>query len=123
MAKLEIRMAEEGKVFGAGETIAGNVAWEVGEGVEAMDVQLRWATRGKGDVDGRVAEHVRFEKLEASGQRPFEFRCPAEPISFSGKLISLIWSVRVVVMPGGLEAEQAITVSPTGRAVDLYGIR
>jgi hypothetical protein len=95
----------------------------LGEGVEAVEVRLVWGTRGKGQVDEEVAERVRFERPGGKGEGRFAFRSPGSPVSFIGKIVSVAWSVRAVVVPGGEEAGAPIVISPTRGEIDLYGAK
>jgi len=66
-----------------------------------------------------VVETVRFEPPLPEEARPFRFLAPAEPYSFSGKLISLLWALEVVALPGHESARLDLTISPTGKEVLL----
>lgn len=46
-------------------------------------------------------------------------RLPADPYSFSGTLISLVWALEVVAEPGGAAGRIDVVVSPTGNEIRL----
>lgn len=121
MDTLEIQMPEGKVSFQPGEPIAGVVVWELAEPAEAIELRLGWSTRGKGSIDIQVVDCMRIEKPAIRGEQAFCFGGSKEPFSFSGKLISLIWSLRLMAWPRGLESHQKITISPTGSEIDLYG--
>ncbi len=122
MAKLDLQFAEGKTAFRPAETITGVVTWDLEQRAEAIDIRLGWRTRGKGGVDQEVVDRKRLENPEAKGEQAFEFTAPVLPISFSGKIVAVVWSVSVVVMPAGAEAQRVITISPTGVEVDLYAL-
>lgn len=87
-----------------GEFIGGNVTWTVEKPPRQAELRLFWQTRGKGDRDTGLAETVVFELPQPSDTRPFQFRAPDFPPSFSGRLISLVWGLELVLEPGGSSA-------------------
>jgi len=105
--------------FRPGERLDGSVAWELGEEATSAELRLFWMTEGKGDRDIAVVRRVRFDAPERAAAHRFHFDLPAEPYSFSGKLISLIWSLELSVMPSDDATRTEITISPTGEEVRL----
>lgn len=107
-----------------GEELTGTVSWSIdpgGEPVEAAEAHLLWFTRGKGDRNTEVVVTERLEGAPSrSDRRDFRFRLPAGPYSVSGKLVSIVWAVEVVLDPGARAERIEITVSPTGREVLLH---
>jgi hypothetical protein len=67
-----------------------------------------------------VAQTLRFDSPKMEEARPFQLSIPAEPYSFSGKLISLIWALEVVVEPAKEGDRLEITVSPNGDEISLH---
>jgi hypothetical protein len=61
-----------------------------------------------------LASRVTFERPEAEEARPFLFTAPAFPVSFSGRIISLVWALELVVTPGKDCARLHLVISPTG---------
>jgi hypothetical protein len=51
--------------------------------------------------------------------REFQIVLPDGPYSFSGKLISLVWCLELVVEPGSLCERKEIVISGSGTEVDL----
>ncbi len=100
-----------------GERITGQVNWS---GSAAARLELLWTTRGRGDVDTQVVAHCSWTGDVAVPQsRPFAFDLPATPWSFSGKLVTLLWRLRLV-LDGGLETAADIVVSPVELPIDLH---
>jgi hypothetical protein len=63
-------------------------------------------------------ENLVFELPQVADSRPFSFRAPVFPSSFSGKLISLIWALELVLDPGGAEAIELV-IAPDGKELRL----
>ena len=102
-----------------GEEISGKVSWHLDTPPESASVLLYWYTEGKGDQDNRVVAEYAQDAPEADDRRTFAVTAPPAPYSFSGKLISLIWTVRLDVKSPDESASAQITISPTGTEVLL----
>jgi hypothetical protein len=107
----------------SGAEVTGHVTWEMPAAPKSIELRLFWFTRGKGTTDVHVAETIRFDFPRAADRRDFRFRLPAAPYSFSGKLISLLWALELVVLPGNDTVRAEITLSPTGQEIVLEGPR
>ncbi len=115
---LRIDLAEGRTAFRPGETVAGEAAWRLDRAPASAELRLFWHTQGKGDPDQEVVEMVRFDAPRAEDRRDFALRLPAGPWSFSGKLVSLLWSLELVVEGEGATRIE-IVLSPTGRELLL----
>lgn len=122
-----IRVELEGgrTAFRPGEEVAGTVSWDPGgpapdRAPEQAEVRLAWYTRGRGDRDSGIVASETLEGPGVSDRRSFRFRLPDGPYSFSGKLISLVWTVEAVLEPGGRAGRADLVVSPTGGEVLLH---
>lgn len=106
--------------FAPGETIRGTARWRLDEVPdEGLEVRLFWYTEGKGDRDVEVVETVELGSASTAGSRDFSFSTPAAPLSFSGKLISLVWAIELVALPDGDAGRQEIMVSHTGEEIRI----
>jgi hypothetical protein len=111
----ELRVA--GTSFGPGEEIVGEVSWSQSVAPREVVVRLFWQTKGSGDRDTETVWEQAFRTPTAAETRAFSLTAPADPPSFSGKLISLVWTlefvidgesaqlVELVIAPGGVEME------------------
>ncbi len=108
------------KSFESGNEIAGVVRWDGLEETDHLDIRLIWYTSGKGDRDFGVANLMEVEGPSASGEQPFSFLAPQHPHSFSGILVSLVWSVEVVRFPGEDAERCDIVIAPGGREILLH---
>lgn len=119
----EIEIAEGRRVFAPGDEIAGTVTWQLPAPPEAAELRLHWRTEGKGTQDVEVVARESFDGPGDRDRRPFRFRLPEGPYSFSGKLISLVWGLELVTDPHRGSEEMLvlveITVSPTGAELRL----
>jgi len=119
MNQLKLGTRDNGTEFRPGEEIAGAAGWQLDQAPQSVEVRLFWYTRGKGSEDVGVVDTVRFEQPPREEARPFRFVAPAEPYSFSGTLISLLWAIELVVQPGQDSSRLELTISPTGKEVLL----
>lgn len=120
MKKLQIGLRENCTAFSPGEEIAGAVLWELASAPQEAELRLLWFTRGKGTDDLAVVETVHFKDPQPGDTRPFTLRAPAAPYSFSGKLISVIWALELIVEPGDHWERVEITVAPEHREVVVH---
>ena len=119
MNQLKLGTRDNRTEFRPGEEIARAAGWQLDQPPQSVEVRLFWFTRGKGTEDVGVMDTVRFEQPQREEARPFRFTAPAEPYSFSGKLISLVWAIELVVQPGPDSSRLELTLSPTGKEILL----
>jgi hypothetical protein len=119
MNDLKIQLASGRAAFEPGEEITGTAAWKLDKPPRSVELRLFSFTRGQGDEDAGVAETVRFDHALPEDSRPFRFRLPDGPYSFSGKLFSLVWALELVVEPSKENARQEITIAPGAKTVQL----
>lgn len=101
--------------------LRGTAYWSLHEPADKIEIRLFWYTTGKGDQDIEIAAKHEVSAPGQHGQKDFSFDLPEYPYSFSGKLISLIWALELVALPGEDSARTGIILSPTGREISLYG--
>lgn len=105
--------------FRPGEEIDGTVAWQLENSPREIELRLFWFTRGKGTEDVGVVQTLRFDLPLKDETRSFRFRLPEAPYSFSGKLISLVWALELIVQPTKEVTRREIVVAPDGQEVRL----
>lgn len=120
MERIEVSTRDGRYFFRPGETIEGTVSWRFDEAPRSVELRLFWYTEGKGDQDVEIAATFPFEAPGAEDRRGFRLEAPAEPWSFSGKLISLTWALEAVAEPGAKAARTEILLSPTGSEILLH---
>lgn len=106
-------------VFRPGETIEGAALWELDAAPELAEIRLLWFTRGKGTEDGEVVATQRFDAPAAGDTRAFSLTLPPAPFSFSGRLVSVLWAVELVVKPGTRFVRAEIVCSPLEAEIRL----
>jgi hypothetical protein len=120
MSELKILLRDERTSFRPGDTIEGVAGWRLDTAPKNVELRLFWFTRGKGTEDVGVVQQLNFPTPQAEEGRKFSFTAPAEPWSFSGHLVSLIWALELVVEPGRRCARVELVISPSGRELLLY---
>lgn len=123
MNELSLELVDGNTSFLPSARVAGFVSWRMDEPPRRIRVELLWATRGKGTVDEDTVDRMEVASPAASGRAGFRLRLPDQPLSFSGRLLSVVWAVRAVSEPDGTRTEVNIVVSPTGREIDLTAPR
>ena len=118
MSYLRIDLEEQG--FEPGATVSGRVTWDAGrETPQKLLVSLLWHTEGKGTEDVEVIQQMTMANPGTGGYRDFNFRLPEFPWSFSGQLISLIWTIEASLEPKGEVQRADFVAAPGGIEVRL----
>jgi hypothetical protein len=120
MAEVSVSTIDRRTAFLPGAEVEGVCAWQLDRRPDAVEVRLFWYTQGKGTVDAQVVDKVRFEGPPSQDRRQFRLTLPDAPHSFSGKLISLLWALELVVEPTGETDRLELTMSPTGSEILLH---
>jgi hypothetical protein len=119
--ELVVELEREAPAFEPGEAVRGVAGWRLSEPPRSASVRLIWFTQGKGTQDVRVVTSEELEgPLGAEEGRVFRFVLPEGPYSFSGKLVSVVWAVELVVQPGSRGERAEIVVGPGGKEVSLH---
>jgi hypothetical protein len=119
MSDLRVQLQDSRRDFSPGETIAGTVSWQAEVRPKKAELNLLWSTRGKGTQDVEIVETIGFGDPQARDSRPFRLQLPAAPYSFSGQLISLVWTLELNLDPGDHHATEEIILAPGGQEVLL----
>jgi hypothetical protein len=116
---IEISVNEDRCKFHPGEVIRGRFRWKITSPAKSVSLRLFWYTQGKGDKDVGIVAAENFNQPLLVDERPFQFEIPAGPYSFSGKLISLVWALEVVITPNNEHQHYLLIVSPSGEEILL----
>lgn len=123
-ASAEILTELDNRAYTPGEMLRGTVRWRLDASAAGGGASLRllFHTAGKGTTDVQVVDERKFDSPPSGGEEAFEFTLPDGPYSFSGKLVSLIWSLEFEAGSGknALFERLDFTLSPTGREINLY---
>lgn len=121
-ATLEIKVDYDNTQFTPGETITGNLTWMAPAGTNEVALRLFWFTQGRGTQDIKLVDERTWPVSPSGGSQgneKFAFPLPAEPYSFSGKLITLTWALEAVALPSEVSKRFEFTLSPNGKEVEL----
>lgn len=121
--ELGLFLEDDRTSFKPGETLPLSVLWALPETPRSLEVRLFFHTRGKGTEDIQVAAVQPITANASAGEAAVKFLLPAAPYSFSGKLISVLWSVELVAQPGDRATSCDFVLSPTGKEYLLNEIR
>jgi hypothetical protein len=116
---IQLGLRENRTAYAPRDELVGAALWELEAAPTSAEVHLVWSTKGKGTEDAALAATVTFDAPLAGDTRPFSLRLPASPYSFSGRLISLVWAVELVLQPANLSQRVEIVVAPGGAEVIL----
>lgn len=119
MSDLEIRTRDDKTEFLPGEELAGEVSWRTDSLAGSVELRLFWCTEGKGTRDVEVVESISFSVPGRQDRRDFRFQAPDSPYSFSGKLISVVWALELVLPSTGEVERLDIVISPTRAEIVL----
>ena len=121
MSPISLSTSDGRTEFSPGERLDVTIDWQLAERPRAVAVRLVWYTRGKGDTDVCVVDEERFENPQAFQRRECTFQLPEAPFSFSGKLVSLVWAVEVVLPEEELAGHAELVMGPGGREARVDG--
>jgi hypothetical protein len=119
MSSIQVETRDGRTAFHPGDEVEGTVRWRLDTPPRSLEVRLFWYTEGKGERDIGIVERLPFTDPAPEDHRPFRFRLPAGPYSFTGKVIHLLWALEAVAEPGDQTGRLEITVSPSGREIVL----
>lgn len=102
-----------------GEQMTGQVGWTVDEPVQSAELRLFWHTSGRGRRDIRIVQTIPFAQPMPRDHRPFSLTLPASPYSFRGNLITLTWSLELVLNAGQHSRLLDLVISPTAEEIAL----
>ena len=119
MNSLSIELANGHTIFKPEEPLVGVAKWHLDKPQDWLEVRLIWFTKGKGTQDVGMIDKLTIESPSMAGSRNFEFKLPIGPHSFSGRLISLIWTVEFVMKRGDDSARAEFVLSPYLAEIDL----
>jgi hypothetical protein len=119
MPSVDIQLTDHRTDFAPRETVTGRVSWACDAPPESAELRVRWSTDGRGIQDEDIVETIPFPGPQAVESRPFTVVLPEAPYSFSGALITLSWSIDIVIQPGEQSDSVGITLAPGGRAISL----
>jgi len=97
MSAFTVQLLPEKTALELREPIRGRVTWSGAATPKRVEIRLFWRTEGRGDRDTDIAESLTFEQPLPTDERTFSLIAPLFPPSFSGRLISLVWALELVI--------------------------
>lgn len=122
MNQLQIHTPEGWTNFDPGAEIDLDLSWDLESPPTALELRVVWNTAGKGTTDLSIVQSHMIESPMPRDSRRMRITLPASPYSFSGKLVSLIWALELVALPGMQSTRQEIIIAPAGREVALQPV-
>ena len=119
--RLTLACADGRSAFVPGEIVEVDAEWQLAEPAREVELRLVWSTAGIGARDLEVVGR-RVIGAGASGRGRHTLQLPESPYSFSGKLISLLWSLELIVDGGRCSTRVGLVIAPERREV-VIGIR
>ncbi len=117
MNNLSIEIQDNQTAFVPGETLEGTAQWQLNELPKSITLNLLWYTQGKGTEDVGIAESIELGNHSSTDQQSFSITLPNSPYSYSGRLLSIIWALELIINKGDQCHRQEITLSPTGQEI------
>jgi hypothetical protein len=118
MSKISLETANAIRSFEPGASIEVDTAWDLDTQPRAIELRVVWNTRGRTIQDIRIVDTVSLDVSKCERQR-VPLTLPRAPYSFTGKYVSLIWALELVVLPSQDSARFPITIGPGGKEVHL----
>jgi hypothetical protein len=117
----DLRVEIEGgkRNFSPGDFIAGVASWTADKVPNSAELRLFWYTQGKGTQDVGVVNTMTLNTPGLQDRRDFRLPLPQEPYSCSGKLVSIVWAIELILEPGRRAARTEFVMGPSGAEVVL----
>jgi hypothetical protein len=110
---LRITFANGRANYEPGDTVAGDIGWELSEDLDKLELRLFWHTEGRGTTDTGIVATAWVENPGRRGEEHFQFTLPGGPYSYSGRLVSIVWGVELIAKKDAAFAP--FTMGPGGR--------
>lgn len=102
-----------------GDTLQGEILWDLAQDSEEVILSLGWWTSGVGTKDESILDYKSWENPPRIGKERFSFTLPPGPFSFSGRLISLEWGLELSAKKSSGKTLQTFILSPSGQELDF----
>ncbi|MFO1489794.1 MAG: hypothetical protein U1F77_07720 [Kiritimatiellia bacterium] len=100
--------------FRPGETIRGFAAWRIDRSLRRVVLHLSWRTEGVGTRNTDLAGQIVVDDPPSTGKHDFEITAPPMPHSYSGRLLSILWTLDLFTEPDTESHSVDLVISPTG---------
>jgi hypothetical protein len=120
MSTLTLETENGVSAFAPGAQAVVIAAWRLDKPAEYIELHLMWSTQGKGDSDASLVHSLRFDAPLPEDTKRLGIQLPDAPYSFSGKLVSLVWSLELVAHPSEESARLELVIAPAGKEILLH---
>jgi len=101
-------------VFYGGDTIPVLISWFDKYPLERLCLSLLREVRGKGSTTTELAHTVDIDTALTSGEQVIDLTLPYGPPSYGGRLISIAWSIQVMLTDSGAYGTKDFTLCSAG---------
>lgn len=122
MIELRLSTADGRTAFEPFEEVDVVAEWDSATPPPWLELRLTWFTRGKGNTDLLVVRHWRHVPTESRGKHVWHVRLPAAPYSFSGKYVSLVWTLELLEATEEHSTRRDIIIAPLSREIALHPV-
>lgn len=109
---LSVELDNSKSHFSPGESISGTAKWNLSGECGDAEVHLLWYTEGKGTRDADILESLTKPNSSNVGELKFHWKLPHSPYSYSGKLLSILWKVELIIDGVDEIGEASFTLTP-----------
>ena len=96
-----------------GETISGELTWNLDRIIKSIELRLTWVRLGVGDPEAVVVDTRQIPGDSPNGRAHFQFMAPAAPYSFMGALFAINWLVEASTNPPTTAANFEFVIAPS----------
>lgn len=115
---------KDGKtVYRPGETIRGELLWDLREDVQDITINIFWYTDGVGEQDSEIAVSEKISMPLQKGRQSFEMELPAAPYSYKGRITELQWAIEATTMKDKVKDVKEFSMTPDKREIVLPEIK
>lgn len=116
---LDLTLNDGRSAFVPGQPITGQVRWQLDQTPAWIELRLFWYTQGKGSQDVGIAVRERYDQPQLSDTRSFNLTAPAQPLSCSGRLVSVCWALELVSSDDQQVPRIDLIIGPEAREINL----
>ena len=100
--------------FFGGDTISVHLAWNGKYPLERLCLSLLRHVSGKGSNTTELAHTVDIDTALISGEQVIDLTLPYGPVSYSGRLISISWSIQASLTDSGASSKKDFVLHSIG---------
>lgn len=111
---------KDGKItYRPGETIRGELLWDLSQEVQDITINIFWYTNGIGEQDSEIAVTEKISMPLQKGRQSFEIELPLAPYSYTGQITELQWAIEATTMKDKVKDVKEFSMTPDKREIVL----